>query len=49
MLNFEFSLDKVMNSLPIMGKGMLGILVVTLVIILVVSALNAITSGKKDN
>ena len=49
MLNFEFSIDKFMNSLPIMGKGMLGIFVVTLVIILVVSALNAITSGKKDN
>lgn len=48
MPNFEFSVDKFLNALPIMGKGMLGIFVVTIVIILVVSALNAITSGRKD-
>ena len=47
MPNFEFSIDKFLNSLPIMGKGMLGIFVVTLVIILVVSVLNTVTS-KKD-
>ena len=36
-----------MNSLPIMGKGMLGIFAVTVVIILVVTVLNKVTSGKK--
>lgn len=46
-MNFNFSVDNLMNSLPIMGKGMLGIFAVTIVIILVVTVLNKVTSGKK--
>ena len=46
-MNFNFSVDNLMNSLPIMGKGMLGIFAVTVVIILVVTVLNKVTSGKK--
>ena len=38
-------LDLLMEALPVMGTGYLGIFVVTLVIILVVSLLNKI--GKK--
>ena len=34
-------------SLPIMGKGMLGIFIVTGVIVLLVSALNHITTPKE--
>jgi len=37
-----------MNSLPMMGKGMLGIFVVTLVIILMISLLNKLTSQKQS-
>ena len=43
MLHF----DLLLNSLPIMGYGMLGIFVVTGVIIGVVTLLNKITSDKK--
>ncbi|HIT35476.1 MAG TPA: oxaloacetate decarboxylase [Candidatus Faecousia intestinavium] len=42
MLHF----DLLLNSLPIMGYGMLGIFVVTGVIIGVVTLLNKITSDK---
>lgn len=42
MLHF----DILVNSLPIMGYGMLGIFVVTGVIIGVVTLLNKITSDK---
>jgi len=42
MLHF----DLLVNSLPIMGYGMLGIFVVTGVIIGVVTLLNKITSDK---
>ena len=35
------------NSLPIMGIGMVGIFIVTIAIILVVSLLNRLTGGKK--
>ena len=38
--------DLLLNSLPIMGFGMLGIFVVTGVIIGVVTLLNKITSDK---
>lgn len=37
-----------LNSLPIMGKGMLGIFVVTLVMILGIYLLNRIFRPKKD-
>lgn len=39
-------MDLLLNSLPIMGYGMLGIFVVTGVIIAVVTLLNKITSDK---
>ncbi len=38
--------DLLMNALPVMGTGYLGIFVVTGVIIAVVALLNKITSGK---
>lgn len=46
-MNFEISIDKFMDSLPIMGKGMLGIFLVTLVIVGVVYLLNTATRPKK--
>jgi hypothetical protein len=48
-MNFNFSIENLMNALPIMGKGMVGIFAVTIVIILVVAALNAVTSPKKKD
>ena len=42
-INVEYFL----NSLPIMGKGMLGIFIVTAVIVAVVYTLNAIPSKKQ--
>lgn len=42
----KFALDSFMETLPIMGKGMLGIFVVTAVIILFVWILNKVTSNK---
>jgi hypothetical protein len=44
MFNFEYLLQ----SLPILGKGMLGIFIVTGIIILTVSVLNNVTNKKKD-
>ena len=43
----EISVEKFMNSLPIMGMGMLGIFVVTAVIIGVIYLLNAFTGKEK--
>ncbi len=40
----KLDLEGFADSLPIMGKGMLGIFIVTLVIITVVFILNKITS-----
>lgn len=40
----RFAVDSFMETLPIMGKGMLGIFVVTAVIILVVLLLNKLTN-----
>lgn len=47
---FAFTPDKFIDSLPIMGTGMLGIFIVMGIIILCVSGLNSLTSrsGKKD-
>ena len=42
----QISVEKLMESLPIMGKGMLGIFVVTGVIILFVTLLNKIGTKK---
>ena len=44
MFNFEYLLQ----SLPILGKGMLGIFIVTGIIILTVSVLDNVTNKKKD-
>lgn len=41
-------IEKFFNALPIMGKGMLGIFIVTCVIILIVATLNYFTNSKKD-
>ena len=38
----EISLDYLLNALPFMGKGMLGIFIVTAVIVTIVNALNSI-------
>ena len=48
-MEISFSIDNLMSALPIMGKGMLGIFAVTVVIILVVAALNAVTAPKKED
>ncbi len=43
----KFDVQGLLESLPYMGKGMLGIFIVTLTIILTVTILNAVTSKKK--
>ncbi len=43
----NLNIDAFLNSLPMMGKGMLGIFVVTLVIILMISLLNKLTTSKQ--
>ncbi len=43
----EISVEKFMNSLPIMGMGMLGIFLVTLVIIAVIALMNLLTNREK--
>ncbi len=40
------NIDQFLQSLPIMGKGMLGIFIVTLVFIAVVYLLNKLTSKR---
>lgn len=40
-------LNSLSQTLPIMGKGMLGIFIVTLVIVLVVILLNKVFSSKE--
>ena len=43
----EINIEYLLNSLPFMGKGMLGIFIVTAVIVTIVNALNSIPE-KKD-
>ena len=43
-MNFAFRPDLMMEVLPVMGTGMLGIFLVTGIIIAVVSLLNKMTS-----
>lgn len=43
----EFSIDNFLAALPLMGKGMLGIFIVTLVIVAVVYILNYFTRPKE--
>ena len=45
---FTIDFNAFLNALPYMGKGMLGIFVVTALIVLVVNALNNIPE-KKNN
>ena len=42
----KISVDNLMQALPILGKGMLGIFIVTAVIIGAVALLNYVTSKK---
>lgn len=44
----ELNVELFMETLPIMGKGMLGIFAVTIVLILGTYVMNRITSGRKD-
>lgn len=44
----ELRVDYLLNALPIMGWGMLGIFIVTGVIILTVALLNKLGSGKDE-
>lgn len=44
----NFNIDAFLNSLPMMGKGMLGIFVVTIVIILMIALLNKVTAAKSE-
>jgi len=43
----NINVDAFLETLPVMGKGMLGIFIVTGVIVLAIYILNAVT-GKKD-
>ena len=43
---FSFTPDKFVETLPILGKGMVGIFIVTGVIILTIRLLNGIFSKK---
>ena len=45
-MNFAFRPDLMLEVLPIMGTGMLGIFIVTGIIIGCVTLLNKLTSGK---
>ena len=44
----NLNIDAFLNSLPMMGKGMLGIFVVTIVIILMIALLNKVTAAKSE-
>lgn len=48
-MKIDFNVDKLMESLPLMGKGMLGIFVVISVIMLTIFILNKTTSTKKKS
>lgn len=41
------NLNSLSQTLPVMGKGMLGIFIVTLIIVLVVVLLNKVFSSKE--
>lgn len=47
-MNFEAIKQSLGETLPIMGKGMLGIFAVTVVIIATIWLLNTLTSKSKD-
>lgn len=43
----QFDVQAFMEALPIMGTGMVGIFIVTVVIVIVVNLLNKLTALKK--
>ena len=43
----EFNVQNFMESLPIMGYGMLGIFIVTAIIVSCIYVMNWLTKGKK--
>ena len=45
---FSFSPDKFVETLPILGKGMVGIFIVTSVLVLVITLLNKAGSKKTE-
>lgn len=45
----KIDIDAFMDSLPIMGIGLLGIFIVTIVIIVGIYILRALTSGKSES
>ena len=49
MFENMFNIEFLMNSLPFMGKGMLGIFIVTTLIVTVVNALNSMPDKKDKN
>lgn len=46
-MNFAIDFQAFLDSLPLMGKGMLGIFLVTSVIVLFVNALNNLPEKKE--
>lgn len=48
-MKLSFDINAFLATLPIMGKGMLGIFVVTIIIIAVMMILNSLGSSNKDN
>lgn len=44
-----FNVELLLDSLPFMGKGMLGIFIVTALIVTVVNALNSMPDKKDKN
>ena len=49
MFENMFNVELLLDSLPFMGKGMLGIFIVTAVIVTIVNALNSIPDKKDKN
>ena len=45
----ELNVELFMQTLPMMGKGMLGIFIVTIVLILGILVMNKVTAGRKDD
>lgn len=46
--NFEFNMESLSETLPIMGKGMLGIFVVILLIYILIKVLLKVFPAKND-
>lgn len=49
MFENMFNVELLLDSLPYMGKGMLGIFIVTALIVTVVNALNSMPDKKDKN